>query len=172
MHLRFISLGVVVAAVTLACSDSESSPAGQGGGATSTGAGGTSATGTGGAGAGTCGLFDGSTCVGFIDGCWAPDLSGTCTDGATELSWSDGHKIVRVGAGPGLYGPGDTTPCVAVTFDAATSTATLTNASGDTLLNKDLGDGNIQITCPGGDEYTYSAAELEADNVCKGISCG
>ena len=39
-----------------------------------------------------CPLFDGTPCEGFLDGCWAPDLTGTCSDNNIQLDWSDGHK--------------------------------------------------------------------------------
>jgi hypothetical protein len=145
------------------------------GGTTSTGgsAGSTSTGGSGGSGA-SCptGLFDGTSCTGFLDGCWAPDTSGTCSDTGTQLTWTDGHKIERIGASAGLYGPGGNTPCISLAFDGTTNTASLTKvSSGDVLKNKDNGDGTITITCPGGDEHTYDAAALEQDNVCKGLAC-
>lgn len=119
-----------------------------------------------------CPLFDGTACEAFLDGCWDPDLAGTCQDDGLELGWSDGHRIVRTGANAGLYGPGDAEPCITLDFDLGTMTSTLTNvATGETLLNTDLQDGNIRITCTDGTELLFTVAELEADNVCKGISC-
>lgn len=163
-----------------ACSDDDASSTGQGGaanvgGAAATGTGGSSTTtGTGG-GAPDCptGLFDGTSCADFLEGCYAPDTSGTCTDSIGELTWSDGHRIVRTGADAGLYGPGDDDPCITLVFDQATNTATLTNvATGGVMTNQDQGDGTIVIGCPDGDMHTFTSAELEEDNVCKGIACG
>jgi hypothetical protein len=175
LHFRIGALLLICGVSCLACSDDETSASGQGG-ATSSATGGTGGSATGGAGGSSttgCSLLDGTSCADFLDGCYAPDTSGTCTDSGTELSWSDGHKIVRLGGEPGLYGPSDASPCITLTFDGNTNTSTLTNvATSDVLLNQDLGDGNILITCPGGDEHTFTAAELEDDNVCKGISCG
>jgi len=125
------------------------------------------------AGTSACPLFDGTACEGFLDGCYAPDLMGECADGGLELTWTDGHKIQRTGANAGFYGPSDAIPCITLDFDMATFTSTMTNvATGETLLNQDLGDGTILITCNDGSELTFSVAELEEDNVCKGVSCG
>ena len=176
-----------------ACGDSDGTTSGTGGatgtggGATTgatTGAGGdasttattgssTSAT-TGAGGMSGCptALYAGTSCEGFLAGCYEPDTSGVCSDMGTSLTWSDGHKIQRVGGTPGLYGPNDASPCITLVFDAGTNTATLTKvATGDVLTNQDLGGGLIKITCPDGEVIDTNPVDTNADNVCRGVAC-
>jgi hypothetical protein len=123
---------------------------------------------------GTCptSLYDGTSCADFLVGCYVPDTSGSCVDNGTSLSWSDGHLIERVGQGAGLYRPGDASPCIALGYDVATSTAVLTRASdGAVLRNADLGGGRIQITCPAGEVIDTTSNATMADNLCRGLVC-
>src|SRR5690242_9949155 len=55
----------------------------------------------------------------FLTGCWAPDMSGTCTDMSGVVTWSDGSKYVSQGAMAGLYAPGGSTPCIAMTVSGS-----------------------------------------------------
>jgi len=186
-HYAWTSAAAVVLCLLspTACSSDDSG--GGSGGSTATGGststGGTTATGgsagstsTGGSAgsSGGCptGLFDGTSCADFLNGCWEPDMNTGCSDTGLVLTWGDGSKIERTGANAGLYGPGGTGLCITLAFDLATSTATLTKVSDSKVLkNKDNGDGTITITCPGGDEHTFNAAQLDQDNVCKGLTC-
>lgn len=119
-------------------------------------------------------LYAGTSCATFLDGCFAPDTTGTCTDTPLRLEWSDGHVIDRNVARPtaGLIAPGETTPCIALAFEPSTSTSTLTEvATGEVLTNQDLGGGAIRITCPAGEVLDATAEETHADNVCRGLAC-
>jgi hypothetical protein len=133
----------------------------------------TSGAGTGGGDAGTCSdpsnpMF-GSCIVPFLKGCWAPDLAGTCTDTNGVVAWSDGSKYVSQGSAPGLYAPGDTAPCIAMVFAAASITATKSAQ----MLRFDTASGAqiATITCPDGSSFTATDAQVTAFNVCLGLNC-
>jgi hypothetical protein len=163
---------LLLLALASACGDSDGTTSGAGG---AQGTGGGATTGTGGASACPTPLFAGTSCDGFLDGCFAPDTSGTCTDTGLKLEWSDGHIVDRniSGTTAGLIAPGEATPCITLAFDAATGTATLTKtATGEVLTNQDLGGGNIKITCPNGEVIDTDPDATNADNVCRGLACG
>ncbi len=183
----FVLAGLSVLALASACGDSDGTTSGTGG-AAGTGGGATTATGggatTGSGGGATAGaggasdcptpLFAGTSCDGFLDGCFEPDTSGMCTDTGLKLTWSDGHVVDRNinGASPGLIAPGETTPCITLAFDLGTNTATLTKtATGEVLTNQDLGGGMIKITCPAGEVIDTNPTETNADNLCRGLAC-
>jgi hypothetical protein len=189
---------VGIFALCAACSSSSSPTSGSSTGSggtpttttTTTGTGGagttTTTTGTGGAGTtttttGTGGADAGSACsdptnpaltsciVGFLAGCWAPDLSGTCTSTGSVVSWSDGSKYVSQGAMPGLYAPGDTTPCIAMTL--GTSSITATKGSQTLVYDFDETAMTATITCPDGSTFMMTSAQATAFNVCHGLNC-
>jgi hypothetical protein len=156
-------------------------PATGGGTASSSSAGTGGHTGTGGAGTGGSSNDGGAQCsdptnplftsciVTFLAGCWAPDLSGTCTDMNGTVAWSDGSKYVTQGAMPGLYGPGETTPCISIT----TGTNTITGKKGTQTLvyTYDPSTMTAKIDCPDGTSFTATSAQLTAFNKCKGLNC-
>jgi hypothetical protein len=105
----------------------------------------------------------------FLAGCWAPDLSGTCTDENGVVSWSDGSKYVTTGNGTGIYGPGDTQPCIAMTFDSSAITATKGN---DTMTYvTDSATQTATLTCPDGSSFTVTFDQVTAFNECVGLNC-
>ncbi len=105
----------------------------------------------------------------FMNGCWAPDMTGKCTDTGLTLTWSDGHKLVRAGAGPGFYKPGQPTPCFSFKYDLGTKTATYTKGS-KTIVVVQKGDTH-HTTCPDGKKETYTSAQGLAWNKCVGLLC-
>jgi hypothetical protein len=177
-----------IAATTAACGSSVTTgtPTSGSGGETTTTSGGvtttgtTGSTGTTGAGGGTTGgaggagacddpqnpLF-GSCLVAFLAGCWMPDESGTCTSMDGTTAWSDGSKYVTTGSMPGLYGPGDTTPCISMVI----SGSTLTGTKGSEKLTYEGGSSTSTITCPDGSMITATNAQVTEFNTCFGLNC-
>ena len=105
----------------------------------------------------------------FMNGCWAPDMTGKCTDTGLTLSWSDGHKVIRAGAVPGFYKPGQSTPCFSFSYELATKTATY-KKGGKTIVVVQKGDVHT-TTCPDGKKETYTTAQGLAWNKCVGLLC-
>ena len=105
----------------------------------------------------------------FLAGCYAPDTSGTCTDMNGVVSWSDGSKYVTQGAMAGLYGPGDTAPCIAV----VNVPNGIKGTKGSEVLTY-TADTSTQIgtiTCPDGTTVTASFDQVGAFNRCAGLDC-
>jgi hypothetical protein len=111
----------------------------------------------------------GSCVVPFLSGCYAPNLAGTCTDVSGVVAWSDGSKYVTQGAMPGLYAPGDAAPCIAMTFGAASITAT--KGSETLTFVADAATQKATITCPDGSTFTATNDQVTAFNRCVGINC-
>jgi hypothetical protein len=187
--IRSLLLTASFAVACAACSSSTSSGAGAGGHGTTTstttktGTGGeatssasssSSSTGTGGGDAGaTCSdptnpMFD-SCLKPFLAGCWAPDTTGACSSVSGTVAWADGSKYETLGSAPGLYGPGDTTPCISLTLGSNSFTA----KKGTETLSY-VADGTTQtgtITCPDGTSFTATSAQVTAFNTCVGLNC-
>ena len=105
----------------------------------------------------------------FMTGCWAPDLTGKCTDTGLTLTWSDGHKVIRSGGVPGFYKPGQSTPCFSFKYDIPTKTTTYTKG-GKKIVDVQSGDTHT-VTCPDGKKETYTNAQGLAWNKCVGLLC-
>jgi hypothetical protein len=111
-----------------------------------------------------------NSCVGtFLAGCWAPDMSGTCTDMNGTTTWSDGSKYVAEGAMAGLYAPGETTPCIALVLGTDSFTAT----KGTETLKYSADSATMMgtITCPNGTTFTATSAQVTEFNTCAGLNC-
>jgi hypothetical protein len=183
---------LALAGIAAACAACSSSPgngasAGSGGSRATTSAHGTTTitSGTGGgssSGTGSTGGADaGAACsdpsnpmltsciVPFLAGCWAPDLSGTCTDTSGVVSWSDGFRYVSQGAMAGLYAPGSTTPCI--TMSVAADTITGTKGSETLVYAFDTATKTATITCPDMSTFTATSAQVTAFNICHGLNC-
>lgn len=105
----------------------------------------------------------------WLEACWAPDMTGECVDTGTAVTWSDGHRIERTGAGAGFYGPDDVDPCVSFSYDGTTGTVTY-EMGADTIT--DVNDGGVHsVTCPDGTSFQYTDAEGLAFNQCRGVMC-
>ncbi len=132
----------------------------------------TSSSGAGGAGGGSaCSdpqnpLF-GSCLVAFLAGCWMPDTSGTCTSTNGTTAWSDGYEYVTQGPMPGLYGPGDSTPCISMVI----SGDSITGTKGSETVHFQGGPSTATITCPDGSVVTATDAQVTEFNVCYGLNC-
>ncbi len=157
-------LALLIAAVALcSCSSDDDDSSNDGG---SSGSGGS-------AGAAACidstNPMFGSCVEAFIAGCWAPDLSGTCTDDSGTVSWSDGSKYQTQGNMSGMYGPGDTSPCIAMTFSPTQITAT----KGSETLSyvPDTATSTATVTCPDGSTFSVSFDQVTAFNECVGLNC-
>jgi hypothetical protein len=107
----------------------------------------------------------------FLDGCFEPDRSGTCTDDAGVIQWSDGSTYVQPGQHDaelsGFYRPGESSPCVGLATDSNGSTLSKGAA---TIRYTPAGDG-ATITCPDGSTFTARAAQVADFNVCRGVAC-
>lgn len=111
----------------------------------------------------------GSCTEAFLLGCFEPDLSGSCTDMDGTVSWSDGSKYVTSGNQPGLYGPGDAVPCIAVVF--ADGSITATKGAEMLVYVTDSATETATITCPDGSSFTASYDQVTAFNRCVGVNC-
>jgi hypothetical protein len=110
-----------------------------------------------------------SCIVPFLAGCWAPDLSGTCSDQSGVLAWSDGYKYVHSGTMTGLYAPGATTPCITMVISGSTITGT---KGSETLVYAfDTSSMTATITCPDTSKVTATSAQVTAFNMCHGLNC-
>jgi hypothetical protein len=177
-------LFAVIAATCAACGSS-TGPTGTGGG-TSTGSGGkgsstsssssstsSSSTSSSSSSSGATSCPDpsnplfGSCLTTFLAGCWMPDTSGTCTNANGTTTWADGSKYVTTGAMPGLYGPGDTTPCISMVISGSSITAT----KGTQTIEYAGGATTSTITCPDGSMITATDAQVTAFNTCEGLNC-
>jgi hypothetical protein len=111
----------------------------------------------------------GSCVVAFLAGCWAPDLSGTCTDGNGVTAWSDGSRYVTQGSMPGIYAPGAATPCIAMVFGQSSITGT--KGSETIHFQADSTTQTATITCPDGTSFTATNDQVTAFNRCDGLNC-
>lgn len=167
----FLAASLLACAACSSSSGTGGSTGGSGGAMTSTPA--SSTAGTGGGDAGACNdpynpMF-GSCVVPFLAGCWAPDLSGTCTDTGGVVSWSDGSKYVTQGSMTGLYAPGDATPCISMVI----AQGSITGTKGTQVLHfqADSATQTATIGCPDGTTFTATDAQVTAFNVCYGLNC-
>lgn len=146
-----------------------------GGGGAAASAGSSGSAGAGGSAGATSSCVDasnpmfGSCAQTFLASCYQPDTSGTCTDQNDTVSWSDGHKYISSGANAGMYGPGDTTPCVTIVVQGGNITAT----KGNEVLKyaPDQTSGKATVTCPTGSSFTATFAQVTAFNRCVGVNC-
>lgn len=144
------------------------------GGSAGSSSGGTPSGGSGGgAGAASCGdasnpMF-GSCTEAFLASCFAPDLSGTCTSADGTTTWEDGSRYITQGAMPGMYGPGDATPCISIVIENGNITAT--QGSQTLLYSVDTSTETATITCPDGSTFTATFDQVTEFNSCVGINC-
>ena len=104
----------------------------------------------------------------LLEGCYTPDVSGTCTAADGEIVWPDGSRYVGSGTNAGFYGPGDEEPCISMRTDA----------DGTILLEKDgvrasyrsTADG-ARFTCPDGSTFDATTFHVNEFGVCRGIGC-
>lgn len=176
--VSWVGAAAIVCGLGACSSDSDSSDDAAAGAAGTAGTGG--AGGVGGVG-GTGGISMGDECAdsenpmfgscveSFIAGCYAPDLSGTCSseDGVTQ--WSDGHRYDISGDAPGLYGPEDSEPCIAINIEGQTITAT--RGTETFVYEADTTTDVGTITCPDGSTFTATFDQVSAHNRCVGLEC-
>ena len=125
--------------------------------------------GTGGTG-GSCNNPLADTCLAELhEGCFQPDLSGTCTGTLTEISWSDGSKVVRTGEGAGFYNPGEDTPCVKFQYSADYKTVTFIKGQKEYVQKLQADGVTWEVTCFDGSTFTYTGEEGTASNQCTGV---
>ena len=140
-------------------------------GGSSAGSGGSAAGGS--AGAGSCedaqNPMFGSCIESFLAGCWAPDLSGTCSSENGATTWSDGSKYDPQGSNPGMYGPGDAEPCIGIETDGGNITAT--KGSQTLVYVADQTTETATITCPDGSTFEATFEQVTAFNTCVGLNC-
>jgi hypothetical protein len=183
MSRSWFFLAAIAASTAAACSSSvttSGSTEGAGAGPSTSigsgGAGGESSSSTGGAGGAGGAAYScddtgnplyGSCLVAFLAGCWMPDELTTCTSMNGTTAWSDGYKYVTTGSMPGLYGPGDTTPCISMVI----SGSSLTGTKGSETIHFEGGPSTATITCPDGSMITATDAQVTEFNTCYGLNC-
>lgn len=111
----------------------------------------------------------GSCVEGFLADCWAPDLSGTCSSDNGVTQWQDGSKYDPQGTEPGIYGAGDTAPCIGIQSDNGNITAT--KGSETLLYTVDQATESATITCPDGSTFQATFDQVTAFNSCVGLNC-
>lgn len=111
----------------------------------------------------------GSCIEAFLVGCYEPDMTGTCTNQGGTTSWSDGSKFIGDGPTAGMYGPGDTQPCIGIVVNGGSITVT----KGTEVLTyvPDQATGMGTVTCPDGTSFTAMFPQVTAFNQCTGINC-
>jgi hypothetical protein len=103
----------------------------------------------------------------FLEGCYTPDVSGTCTNTDGDIVWSDGSRFLGNGASPGLYGPGDETPCITLGMDDGTILLEKDGERASYLLTPD----GAQFTCPDGSTFDATTFHVNEFGLCRGIAC-
>jgi hypothetical protein len=103
----------------------------------------------------------------LLDGCYEPDVSGTCTAEDGDVTWSDGSRFLG-GATPGFYGPNDETPCIAVGNE---DDGTVWLEKGDERASYSLTDDGATFTCPDGSTFDADTFHVNEFGVCRGIAC-
>jgi hypothetical protein len=98
-----------------------------------------------------------------------PDLSGMCQSSNGTTTWADGYKYVTAGAMPGIYAPGQTTPCISLVVGQDSLTGT--KGSQTLHFQSDPNGGPATITCPDGSSFTATNEQVTAFNTCNGFSC-
>lgn len=111
----------------------------------------------------------GSCIESFLMGCWAPDLSGTCSSDNGATTWSDGSKYDPQGSNPGMSGPGDTEPCIGIQIDGGNITAA--KGSQTLVYVADQTSETATITCPDGSTFEATFEQVTAFNTCVGLNC-
>jgi hypothetical protein len=108
----------------------------------------------------------GSCLEAVLDGCYEPDLSGTCTASEGSIAWSDGSRFTQ-GENPGFYGPDDAEPCIQleIVMDAANLIR-----DGETLSYTPTEEG-LTVGCPDGSTVSASQFHLFEFAVCTGVTC-
>jgi hypothetical protein len=76
---------------------------------------------------------------------------------------------VTSGNSPGMYGPGDTSPCIPIVQDAQGITAT--KGSETISYAPDSATETATITCPDGSTFTATFDQVTAFNRCVGLNC-
>jgi hypothetical protein len=110
----------------------------------------------------------GSCIDAFLDGCYTPDVSGTCTNTDGDIVWSDGSRFLGSGTSPGLYGPGDETPCI--TLGVEDDGTILLEKGGEQASYVLTADG-ARFTCPDGSMFDATTFHVNEFGVCRGIGC-
>jgi hypothetical protein len=104
----------------------------------------------------------------FFDGCYTPDVAGTCTDEEGTVAWSDGSRFVGAGTSPGFYGPGDDAPCIAL--GAGGDATIVLERDGELATYAFTADG-ATFTCPDGSTFEASTFHVNEFGLCQGIAC-
>ena len=103
----------------------------------------------------------------LLDGCYEPDLSGTCTSEDGDITWSDGSRFLG-GTMSGFYGPSDETPCITLGTE---EDGTILLDRGDQRASYSLTDSGATFTCPDGSTFDAATFHVNEFGVCRGIAC-
>jgi len=84
-------------------------------------------------------------------------------------AWSDGYEYVTMGAMPGIYSPGETTPCIPIVVSGDSITGT---KGSETLTYAfDPSTKMATITCPDDSTVTATSDQVSEFNTCMGLNC-
>ena len=103
----------------------------------------------------------------ILTGCWAPDLTGSCTSENGNTSWSDGSKIVGNGAALGFYAAGSDAACIDLSVTANGYVLT----KGDQTLVYKASASKVTLDCPDGSHVQATGDQLGTFTKCRGLSC-
>jgi len=103
----------------------------------------------------------------LLDGCFEPDVGGSCSVLEGTLEWADGSKVVTQGAAAGLYGPGDDEACIGI---ASADGGVLLTRGDDTVSYAQSSDGFL-VSCPDGSIVTATPFQAYEFSVCRGLNC-
>jgi hypothetical protein len=110
----------------------------------------------------------GSCVEALFDGCYTPDVEGACSEEDGVVAWSDGSRFSIAGTSPGLYGPGDDAPCIALVIESDASL--VFEKAGDRVTYSFTADG-ARFTCPDGSTFDASTFHVNEFGLCRGLSC-
>jgi Copper type II ascorbate-dependent monooxygenase, C-terminal domain/Copper type II ascorbate-dependent monooxygenase, N-terminal domain len=103
----------------------------------------------------------------LLTGCYAPDLTGTCSAANGNVTWGDGSKIIGTGSNMGFYPAGGDTPCI----DLSTTSSGFVLTKGDQSVAYQAAEDEITLRCPDGSIVRSSGEQLHSFNQCRGLSC-
>ena len=105
----------------------------------------------------------------LLEGCYTPDVSGTCMPTDDGIVWSDGSRYVGSGTNAGFYGPGDEEPCISVGYrgrrhDPSRKRRARTGA----ICSRRTG---ARFSCPDGSTFEATTFHVNEFGTCRGIGC-
>jgi len=107
------------------------------------------------------------SCLDALVQCYQPNRAGTCSEDSGAVSWSDGSRVAPAGEGAGIYGAGQSEPCVSI----STGADGIVLHHGNETLRYVEGDRRVDVTCGDGSKVAATRLDLREFGVCRGLAC-